>query len=254
MVNQLERASIPTMVVHVGERGADLFPFFHVCQAAHTHFLVRGFENRRLQLREDAQGQVFDAVRNWPTQAHRPSQVPASHRRIARSTVVHLAFAPLTVLPPRFEKRCGKEPMDLWAVRVWEKETPDGEEPLEWIVLTSVPTSTLSQAWEHVHWYEHRWVVEDSHQGLKTGCHLEQRQGQRVDRFKRLLGFLSPRAVRLLQLRDLARREPDRPACEVLDTDVLAIVATHTNFPHGCKQPHNYDFLYGTECQKCPRR
>lgn len=125
--------------------------------------------------------------------------------------MVQLAFQPLTILPPRFETRCGKEPLRLWAVRVWEEDTPAGEEPLEWIVLTSVPTLTWEQVWERVNWYEHRWVVEDYHQGLKTGCHLEQRQMQSVDRVKRLLGFLSPLAVRLLQLRDLARREPEQP-------------------------------------------
>ena len=37
--------------------------------------------------------------------------------------------------------------------------------------------------------------------------------------------MLSPLAVRLLQLRDLARRDPERPAREVLDADLLAIVA-----------------------------
>jgi hypothetical protein len=44
-------------------------------------------------------------------------------------------------------------------------------------------------------------------------------------RLIRLLGLLSPLAVRLLQLRDLARRDPERPACKILDADVLAIVA-----------------------------
>jgi len=39
-----------------------------------------------------------------------------------------------------------------------------------------------------------------------------------------LLGLLSLLAVRLLQLRELARREPERPAHEVLDTDLLVIV------------------------------
>ncbi len=228
MVNQLGPFSADTMVVHVGDRGADLFPFFQACQATHTHFLVRGFENRRLQPEEDEQGHLLDEVRSWQPVASRPLQVPGSHGRTARLTSVHLAFGKVTVLPPRFETRCGKEPHSLWALRVWEEDTPAGEESLEWILLTSVPTSTLEQAWERVNWYEHRWVVEDSHQGLKTGCHLEQRQVQRVDRLKPLLAFLSPLAVRLLHLRDLARREPEQPAHEVLDADVLAIVATQT--------------------------
>lgn len=45
-----------TLVVHVGDRGADLFPFFQACQATHTHFLVRGFENRRDHARRGGSG------------------------------------------------------------------------------------------------------------------------------------------------------------------------------------------------------
>jgi hypothetical protein len=129
----------------VGDRGANLFPFFQACQTAHTPFLVPGLENQRLQAQENAQGHVLDEVPNWPTIANRPLHIPASHGRSARSTVVQLAFGQLTVLPPRFETRCGKEPLSLWAVRVWEEDPPAGEEPLEWILLTSVPTQTLEQ-------------------------------------------------------------------------------------------------------------
>ena len=93
------------------------------------------------------------------------------------------------------------------------------------MLLTSVPTTTREQAWERVGWDEHRWVVEDEHQCLKTGCRLEERQVQSAARLIRLLGLLSPLAVRLLQLRACARREPERPAREVLDTDLLVMVA-----------------------------
>jgi hypothetical protein len=201
-----------TTIVHVGDRGADLFPFFQACRATQTHFLVR----------------------TWPAQASRPFQVPASHGRTARSTTVQLAFGTLTVLAPGFEKRFSKEPLEVWAIRVWEEQTPEGEELLEWILLTSVATTTLEQAWERLGWYEHRWVVEDYHQCLKTGCRLEERQVQTAARVIRLLGLLSPLAARLLQLRDLARRDPERPACEVLAADVLAIVGAQTGQVPAC--------------------
>jgi hypothetical protein len=225
LVTRLGSFPAETTVVHVGDRGADLFPFFQACRATQTHFLVRAFENRRIAPEEHPQRHLLDEVRTWPRQASRPFQVPASHGRTARSTEVQLTFGSVTLLPPRFERRCGKEPFLGWAIRVWEEQTPAGEEPLEWILLTSVPTTTLEQAWERVGWYEHRWIVEDYHQCLKTGCRLEARQVQSADRLIRLLGLLSPLAVRLLCLRDLARREPDRPACEVLDADLLAVVA-----------------------------
>ena len=60
----------------------------------------------------------------------------------------------------------------MWVVRVWEEQAPDGEEPLEWVRLASVPTSTLAQAWERVDWYRCRWSVEDYHQCLKSGCRI----------------------------------------------------------------------------------
>ena len=92
--------------------------------------------------RSDHSGTCEGVVRTWPATASRPFQVPASHGRTARSTVVQLAFGPVTVLPPRLEKRCDKEPLLGWAIRVWEEQTPDGEEPLEWILVTSASTTT----------------------------------------------------------------------------------------------------------------
>jgi len=218
-----------TTIVQVGDRGADMFPFFQACQATHTHFLVRAFENRRIEPEEGRQSHLLDEVRTWPAQASRAFEVPATHERQARSTQVQLAFGTLSVLPPRFEKRCGKEPMRVWAIRVWEEQTPAGEDPLEWILVTSVSTTTIEQAWERVGWYEHRWIVEEYHQCLKTGCRLEERQVQSADRLIRLLGLLSPLAVRLLQVRDLSRRDQERPAHQVLEADVLAVVAAQAS-------------------------
>lgn len=96
--------------------------------------------------------------------------------------------------------------------------------------MTSAPTTTSEQAWEHVAWYACRWSVEDYHQCLKTGCQIEERQVQSVERLIRLLGLLSPLAVRLLQLRDLSRSDPERPAQEVVEPTVLALVAAHTDY------------------------
>jgi hypothetical protein len=44
----------------------------------------------------------------------------------------------------------------------------------------------------------------------------------------RLLGLLSPIAVRLLQLRDLSRNAPDRPAHEVIEPHTLAVLAVRS--------------------------
>jgi len=56
-----------------------------------------------------------------------------------------------------------------------------------------------------------RWIVEADPQGRTTGCRIEARQvytAERLIRLIRWLGLLSPMAVRLLQVRDVARRAP----------------------------------------------
>ncbi len=216
------------MWVHVGDRGADMFPFFQACRSTQTHFLVRAAQNRRVQESEEEITYALTQARAFASQASRVLELPARHGHQKRSAQLQLAFGQMTLLPPRQEPRAGKEPLPVWVIRVWEEEAPEGEEPLEWVLLTSVPTTTLEQAWERVEWYRQRWLVEDYHQCLKSGCRIEQRQLQTVDGLIRLLGLLSPLAVRLLQVRACAREDPERPAYEVMEPLMLTVLAERT--------------------------
>jgi hypothetical protein len=83
----------------------------------------------------------------------------------------------------------------------------------------------LNKDAERIEWYRHRWLVEDYHQCLKSGCRIEERQGPPVDGLIRLLGLLSPLAVRLVQIRGYARSQPERPAQEVIEPLMLAVGA-----------------------------
>ncbi|GHO42238.1 IS4 family transposase [Ktedonospora formicarum] len=51
---------------------------------------------------------------------------------------------------------------------------------------------------------------------------------QSADRLTRLLGLFSPVAVRLLQQRALSQQTPDLPASQVLEAEVVAIIAVRT--------------------------
>ena len=73
--------------------------------------------------------------------------------------------------------------------------------------------------------------MEDYHQGLKTGCSIEKRQLQSYEALRRLLGLLAPTAVRLLQLRAVARETPERLASEILPTDLVQVVALLAQVP-----------------------
>ena len=225
---QIGSSPASSLWVPVADRGADIFEFLHVCRSIGTHFVVRATQDRRVQTQQGAMGSLFEHIRTQPSQDQRPFELEARHGHTARSTTLSVSWAHLELLPPRHDPRLNKLPaLPVWVVRVWEEETPAGEEPLEWILLTSVRCSSCEQAWQRAEWYRARWRVEDSHQCLKTGCRIEERQVQSAERLLRWLGFLSPLAVRLLQVRDLSRQAPERPAHSVIEPDTLMVLAAH---------------------------
>src|SRR6266699_2132174 len=83
--------------VHVGDRGADMFPFFQAWRSTQTHFLVRAAQNRRVQASEEEISYALTQARAFPSQASRPFEVPARHGRQARSTQSPLAVRLLQV-------------------------------------------------------------------------------------------------------------------------------------------------------------
>ena len=119
-----------TIWVHVGDRGADMFPFFQACQSTQTHFLVRVAQNRRMREGEEEIGYSLTQARSWTSQASRPFEVPGSHGHQERSTQVQLAFGPMTLLPPRNESRAGKDPMTVWIIRERARENTRGRTTL----------------------------------------------------------------------------------------------------------------------------
>ena len=54
--------------------------------------------------------------------------------------------------------------------------------------------------------------MEEYHKALKTGCSVEKHILRRASRLEPMVGLMSVVAMRLLQLKSVARTEPDRPA------------------------------------------
>jgi Transposase DNA-binding/Transposase Tn5 dimerisation domain len=239
--------------IHVGDRYSDMFPFLWACRQQHCDFLVRAAQDRCVDLLveqadapvarrshhkrrpeqepEPAPPHLFEVVRGWLAQGEQDLELEATKQSKARTAHVVVSFGSVRLLPPQSQQASSLRPLVVWVVRVWEPEPPDGVEPLEWVLLTSVPIQAVEQAWERVDWYRARWIVEDYHQGLKTGCRIEQRQVQSYEGLRRLLGLLAPVAVRLLQLRSASRRDPEQPASQVLPTEVVQVVAAKAGVP-----------------------
>jgi hypothetical protein len=75
--------------------------------------------------------------------------------------------------------------LDAFAIHAIEEAPPHGTEPLEWMLLSSVPTTSLDEVLERLAWYARRWTTESWHRVLKSGCRIEARQFGNLERFVR---------------------------------------------------------------------
>ena len=101
-------------------------------------------------------------------------------------------------------------------VRVVEPHPPPSDEPVEWLLYTSLPIDTPEQILAVVDAYRKRWLIEEFFKALKTGCALEKRQLESVHALLNVLAVSVPIAWHLLRLRTLARVDPDAPAGSLL--------------------------------------
>lgn len=168
---------------------------------------------------------LFEVVEALPSRYSTSISLDANQKRAARVAQVQVSWQAIRLLPPRTVEYQGWLPLLCWVIHVWEANPPAEVEALEWTLLTSLPTESAEAAQEHIQAYRARWIIEEYHQGIKTGCQMEQRHFQDREALVRVLGILSPLAVRLIQLRAASRQDGDQLAREVVPAEVVEVVA-----------------------------
>jgi hypothetical protein len=82
--------------------------------------------------------------------------------------------------------------------------------------------------------YTKRWLIEEYHKALKTGAGVEQSQLSSSAAIRALLGILAVVAVRLLNMKLLARSRPDEAITpETVGPEVLKILEAKRGKPKG---------------------
>jgi len=220
--------------VDVCDQGADTFEFLEHEFRSGRRFVIRSKRVRCVYLGHEGCGprrRLSLQVEQLPELGHRTVKVQAQkdgRRRKAREAKVAVQAGPILV--PRPHARHGKYQgmtMPIWTVRVFEPNPPRGEEPLEWVLLTNQPVATFAEALRVVGWYESRWIIEELHKAMKTGCGIENMQFTATSRLEPMIAVLSAVATTLLNLRAASRREDatTRPATDVISVEYVQILS-----------------------------
>jgi hypothetical protein len=128
--------------------------------------------------------------------------------RESRTADVTVRSARTLLSPP---DRAGQKlpPVYVNAILVREEQPPEGEEPIEWLLLTSLPIATFEEACTVVSYYCCRWEIEVFFRVLKSGCKIEELQFHREDRLQVCLAMYLIVAWRVLYVLKLGRECPD---------------------------------------------
>ena len=208
-----------TRVIHAFDREGDITEVFDkVRQLQHTGVLVRAAHNRSLD--SDSQ-RLWSKLEAQPVSLEQQIELPKTSKRSARKAKLSVRFCPVNLRTPyRFDNR---DPLLVYAVYATEVDCPEGETPVEWMLLTTEVVADIQMASTILRWYSYRWRVEEYHKIFKSGCQVE-RYRLAAEGMKTLVGFLSVIAVELLQLTYLHRTQPTIDAIEVLNPLQLKVL------------------------------
>jgi hypothetical protein len=231
------------------DRGADCWPVLALARRSNLLLTVRATHDRRIDGQVDS---LWSVVERSPLKGYFQVDVPARpgrrkrQRRAGRR--VYWRTAPRKARKAKVAVRAATVPLLLTTATgasftvefnaVLVREVGRAEDRLEWLLLTTHPVRTRSDALAVVHGYEHRWRIEELHRTWKRGlCRVEDtqlRSREAIFKWATLLATVASRAMRLTYL---ARDQPDLPAChELSQFELRALIALRT--PKGVALTH----------------
>jgi hypothetical protein len=238
-------------LVDVADQGASTFEFLEHESKSTRRFVIRNGQVRKVYAGHEPVGQqayLEDHIASLSELGRFTMDVQAQKGRQAR---VDAEFAvrggPILLMPPHARYgHHGNQPLPMYVVHVLEvSPPPDEEQPIHWTLLTNEPIHNFDDAWRVVGWYERRWVVEEYHKALKTGCRVEDLQFTAVERLQPAIALISAVALTLLNLRDASRR-PDATTRRADTLLGLEYIETLSIWRHGQPFPDwtIHDFFF----------
>lgn len=221
---QVAAAAPQTQVVSLADCEGDIYELFLEAEQHETpaDYVIRAGKNRSLTDRDPAAGGAA-YVKLRATMAEAPLQttleldLPQTPKRTARTARCEVRSKAVLLKAPY--RRQGPLP-NLTVNVVWVREVnaPADAEPVDWMLITSLPIDTVADVLRVVEYYAARWSIEVYFRVLKSGCQVEDIQLETAARLLPCLMLYRIIAWRVLHVTMLGRECPDLP-CDALFSD-----------------------------------
>jgi len=213
-----------TQVICLADREGDIYELFVEAEQHPTpaEYVIRAGKNRSLPKNDPTPDcpiypKLRDALKNAPLQTRLELELGQTPKRTARKAHVEVRAKRLVLKAPyRQDRQLPSVAVNV--VWVHEPNPPPGVEPLDWMLITSLPIDSIAAILLVVKYYAARWAIEVFFRVLKSGCKVEDIQLETAERLLPCLMLYKIVAWRVIYVTMLGRECPEL-LCDVLFTE-----------------------------------
>ena len=204
-----------TQVVSLADAECDIYECFAAALPSidaprRADWIIRACQHDRRLAANEEHKQLLQAMQYRRTLGTVVLNVARKKGRSKRTATMEVRSGTLTLKPPQRPADQPRLPeVTINVVWLREQQPPPGEEPIEWLLLTSLPVETFEQACLIAEYYSCRWQIEIFFKVLKSGCQVEKLQLETADRLKPCLAMYMIVAWRVLYVTMLGRECPE---------------------------------------------
>lgn len=215
-----------TLCVCVGDSESDIYDVFAAAVAspqANLRLLIRAGQNRNTVEQHDwaeavresaAIGEQTVTVRARTAKTGQ-SKSARSCSREGRTATLEIRKATIELRRPVHGAKHLPASLKLNLVLCEETNPPEGVEAISWMLVTTLSIESDEDVQRIILAYCIRWQIEVYFRTLKSGCRIEYRRFEELDRVLNCLAFYSVVAWRVMYICHLGRECPDLD-CEVI--------------------------------------
>ena len=212
-------------LIRICDRAADIYEVLEETKSSGYNYIIRTKNDRADSTDEEIK--LFETMRELPAIGMTKLKRRGGKGSKKRTIPLNINWQEVSLrAPARPGYRAGKlPPLELTVVRVWGWD-PESDELIEWFLYTNLMIKDLETAIRIVKYYSIRWTIEDYHKALKSGLKAEKLQLETAHGIFAAIAIMSVVALRLVDLREALRINPDHPAEEsglsVLELKILS--------------------------------
>ena len=210
-------------VIVIGDRESDIFDVFKAAKENMVGLLVRTGKDRLILDETGEENHLFATAQAGKQLGIYETWIPTTRDAHQKRRAMFTLRVTDCLLPVATYRRGEKQtPIPVTILDVLEEHPPGGEEPIHWVLTTTLPIKTVLEAIEKVQWYMYRWRIERFHYVLKTGAfNVEKLQFESFARFKKAITMFSIVAWKVLCFLYQSRENPNDSAETVFSPEEI---------------------------------